>query len=273
MKRYESKNHPGVFATVDKIDEKYKTAMLEFDDGKTQPVTVATLKRWWTLVDDNYDKEANVVKQDITDENTSEILVETVDDISDIQKPTEQTEDTVEETPVVEEETPEETVDTVEVEPTETEVEPTEEVILGKVEPIEVETEPTVDVEIPTEPVEKPKRTRKKTASGTSVATEVIATFREQIESAFENEFGLTKVSYAMDNVTLFRAGKKTVIRLYFGKRNLVFHVRPEIVPDGVEYDTYKYFLSAVFHKDYSEETMSFVKNLISVYKDEKANN
>ena len=38
MKRYESKNHPGVFATVDQIDEKYKTAMLQFDDGKTQIV-------------------------------------------------------------------------------------------------------------------------------------------------------------------------------------------------------------------------------------------
>lgn len=112
---------------------------------------------------------------------------------------------------------------------------------------------------------EPTKKTRKKYSTDAKVTAEALTAFREIVEQAL-SDMGLTKVKYAMDNVTLFRAGKKTVIRLYYGKRNIVFHVHPEIVPSGTQYDTQKYFLSAVFHKDYSESTLNFIKSLMSVY-------
>lgn len=54
MITYESKRHPGVFVTSDgKIDPKYNTQIIQFPDGKTQNVSTATIKRWWTEVTDN----------------------------------------------------------------------------------------------------------------------------------------------------------------------------------------------------------------------------
>ena len=222
MKRYESKRHAGVFAeTTGVLNEQTQMLTLVFTNGKTQDITTATLKRWWKPV---VDAECG------SDENTSQILVETPEDITF-------TETTAEEIPtepvaVVTEETP-------------------------------VEETPT---EVPTEvPTEQPKKSRKKYSADAKVSADALNAFRETIEQSL-SDMGLTKVNYAMDNVTLFRADKKTVIRLYFGKRNLVFHVHPEIVPDGMQFDTQKYFLSAVFHKDYSESTLNLIKILMSVY-------
>lgn len=162
-----------------------------------------------------------------SDENSHQILVETPEDIS----------------------FPETTAEAVIEQPTE--VVPVEETLI-EIEPIEIVTEP-------------PKQVPKTNKDNAKVTAEALNAFRDAIEHALI-DMGLTKVTYAMDNVTLFRAGKKTVIRLYFGKRNLVFHVHPEIIPDGMQYSTQKYFLSAVFHKDYSESTLNFVKMLMSVY-------
>lgn len=228
MKRYESKRHAGVFAeTTGILNEQTQMLTMVFTNGKTQDITTATLKRWWKLVDN---------AEFGSDDNTSQILVETPDDIT-------LTEDVAEETPT----------ETVAVTAIET---PTE----------EIPAEETPTEETPTETVtEQPKQTRKKYATGAKVSVEALTAFRETVEQSLI-DMGLTKVTYAMDNVTLFRAGKKTVIRLYYGKRNIVFHVRPEIVPDGMQYDTLKYFLSAVFHKDYSESTLSLIKGLMCVY-------
>ena len=221
MKKYESKRHAGVFAeTTGILNEQTQMLTMVFDNGKTQEISEGTLKRWWKPVADECG----------SDENTSEILVETPEDMTF-------TEDTAEEIPsepvaVVEETPAEET--------------PAEEV------PTEVEPE-------------QPKKTRKKYNNDAKVSAEALTAFRDTVEQSL-SDMGLTKVNYAMDNVTLFRNGKKTVIRLYYGKRNLVFHVHPEIVPEGMQYDTQKYFLSAVFHKDYSESTLNLVKSLMSVY-------
>lgn len=235
MKKYESKRHAGVFAeTTGIVNEQTQMLTMVFTNGNTQDISVGTLKRWWKPVED--------AKSD-SDANVAQILVETPEDMTF-------TDTTAEEAPaetavVTEEPTPVETVENI----------PTEEA-----------TEETPAEEVPTEvEPEQPKKTRKKYTNDAKVSAEALAVFRETIEQSLV-DMGLTKVTYAMDNVTLFRADKKTVIRLYFGKRNLVFHVHPEIVPDGMQYDTQKYFLSAVFHKDYSESTLNLVKSLMSVY-------
>lgn len=52
MVTYESKKHQGVFVTSDGVvDPKYKTMTIQFADGKVQSLSIATIKRWWTLVD------------------------------------------------------------------------------------------------------------------------------------------------------------------------------------------------------------------------------
>lgn len=233
MKKYESKRHAGVFAeTTGELNEQTQMLTMVFADGKTQDISTATLKRWWKPV-------AVAEQTDVgSDDNASDILVETPEDIT-----------------FTETTAPETLTDTptaiVEVDAEET-----------PAEAVPVEEEPVV--EAPTEE-EAPKKTRKKYSTDAKVSADALTAFRDTLEQSL-SDMGLTKVNYAMDNVTLFRAGKKTVIRLYYGKRNLVFHVHPEIVPDGVQYDTQKYFMSAVFHKDYSESTLNFVKNLMSVY-------
>ena len=177
-------------------------------------------------------KPADIVECD-SDDNAHQILVETPEDITLVDVTA-----TAEEAPV--------------------------EIYVETVEKVPVEEVPTEVV--PTEVVtEQPKKTRKKYVNAVKVSADELGAFREAVEQALAN-MGLTKVTYAMDNVTLFRMGKKTVIRLYFGKRNIVFHVHPEIVPEGVQYDTQKYFLSAVFHKDYSEPTLVLITSLMSVY-------
>lgn len=217
MKRYESKRHAGVFAeTTGVLNEQTQMLTMVFDNGKTQDISEGTLKRWWKPVADECG----------SDENTSQILVETPEDITLI-------EPTVEDAPA---------------------------------EPVAVATEEVPAEEVPTKvETEQPKKTRKRYSNDAKVSAEALTAFRDAVEQSL-SDMGLTKVTYAMDNVTLFRAGKKTVIRLYYGKRSLVFHVHPEIIPDGIQYDVQKYFLSAVFHKDYSESTLNFIKSLMSVY-------
>lgn len=53
MKKYESKRHPGTFLTTDGIvDEKTKTVFVTLEGGVVQNMNIATLKRWWSLVDE-----------------------------------------------------------------------------------------------------------------------------------------------------------------------------------------------------------------------------
>lgn len=53
MMKYESKKNPGTFLTTDGVvDAKTKTVFVTMDDGKEKTISVATLKRWWTKVDD-----------------------------------------------------------------------------------------------------------------------------------------------------------------------------------------------------------------------------
>lgn len=52
MMKYESKKNPGTFLTTDGVvDAKTKTVFVTMDDGKEKSISVATLKRWWTKVD------------------------------------------------------------------------------------------------------------------------------------------------------------------------------------------------------------------------------
>lgn len=53
MKKYESKKHPGTFLTTDGVvDEKTKTLFVTMEGSIEQSMNIATLKRWWRLVDD-----------------------------------------------------------------------------------------------------------------------------------------------------------------------------------------------------------------------------
>ena len=53
MMKYESKKNPGTFLTTDGVvDAKTKTVFVTMDDGKEKTISVATLKRWWTKIDD-----------------------------------------------------------------------------------------------------------------------------------------------------------------------------------------------------------------------------
>lgn len=53
MMKYESKKNPGTFLTTDGVvDAKTKTVFVTMDDGKEKTISVATLKRWWTKVED-----------------------------------------------------------------------------------------------------------------------------------------------------------------------------------------------------------------------------
>ena len=75
MKTYESKKHPGVFIQTDcAVDEKYKTVLITFSDGKTQTISIATLKRWWTLVDTPELSEPVQVESTKVDEETTPIV-------------------------------------------------------------------------------------------------------------------------------------------------------------------------------------------------------
>lgn len=52
LTKYESKKHPGVFITTDGVvDKKFNTLLVTFEDGKTQVLSIATIKRWWKPVD------------------------------------------------------------------------------------------------------------------------------------------------------------------------------------------------------------------------------
>lgn len=50
MKYQHKKN--GKIVTIIERNEKYKTVMIEFEDGSTQSVTEPTFKRWWKKIDD-----------------------------------------------------------------------------------------------------------------------------------------------------------------------------------------------------------------------------
>lgn len=65
MKKYESKRHPGTFLTTDGIvDEKTKTVFVTLEGGVVQNMNIATLKRWWSLVDET----ANTSETEETEE-------------------------------------------------------------------------------------------------------------------------------------------------------------------------------------------------------------
>lgn len=58
MAKYESKKHPGTFLTTDEVvDPKTKTVFVTTDDGQEKVISNATLKRWWTKVEDETEDE------------------------------------------------------------------------------------------------------------------------------------------------------------------------------------------------------------------------
>lgn len=148
-----------------------------------------------------------------------------------------------------------------------------------------IEEEPTVDtnaeVEVETstpnevineEPVveEKPKKKAKKSskAKAEPKVNIDVDTFRNDIEDTLIKG-GFTKVSYnGMTRVSLFRFGKKTQIRLCFGNKSLSVLVRPEVVPENVEYSTYKFFLSANLKLGYDDNAKSLIYKMMSHYSD-----
>lgn len=75
MITYESKQHKGVFVTSDGIvDPKYKTMTIQFADGKIQSLSVATIKKWWVVVDNVQVEEP--VAEEPTETIESEPIVE-----------------------------------------------------------------------------------------------------------------------------------------------------------------------------------------------------
>lgn len=65
MKYVNSKN--GMVATLVESDDKTKTVMLEYENGKTTNISTSTLKRWWKLIkeEDNDMEEKEAKKQEV----------------------------------------------------------------------------------------------------------------------------------------------------------------------------------------------------------------
>lgn len=71
MTKYESKKNPGTFLTTDGIvDPKTKTVFVTLEDGKEKTISIATLKRWWTKVEDNTEPVAPV--ENVPESNPAE---------------------------------------------------------------------------------------------------------------------------------------------------------------------------------------------------------
>ena len=65
MMKYESKKNPGTFLTTDGVvDPKTKTVFVTMDDGKEKTISVATLKRWWTKIEDGATAEPKAPAQE-----------------------------------------------------------------------------------------------------------------------------------------------------------------------------------------------------------------
>lgn len=90
MKKYESKRHPGTFLTTDGIvDEKTKTLFVTMDGGVVQSMNIATLKRWWSLVDENADTEepTPIGEPETTEEPTPSEETETTEEPTPSEEP------------------------------------------------------------------------------------------------------------------------------------------------------------------------------------------
>lgn len=144
---------------------------------------------------------------------------------------------------------------------------PTQEVKIEeepKVEPV-VETPVETKVEEPKEVKVKAKKVAKEKAS--KVDLSIRDSFRDSLEQSI-TDMGFTKVKYnGMDNVTLFRQGKKTLIRILYTRKAVSFLVRPSDVPEGVDYTTYKFFLSCNIVKEYSDEAANMIKGILQLHK------
>lgn len=60
--KYQNKKN-GKVATLVEQNEKFKTVMLEFEDGSSQSITSSTFKRWWKKLDDDSEYVLEVMKQ------------------------------------------------------------------------------------------------------------------------------------------------------------------------------------------------------------------
>jgi hypothetical protein len=77
--KYENRRN-GKVATLISRDDKFKTVMMEYEDGTTQPITEATLKRWWKKVEN----EPEVVVKEETMETEQEATMTEVDAVENV---------------------------------------------------------------------------------------------------------------------------------------------------------------------------------------------
>lgn len=74
MTKYESKKNPGTFLTTDGIvDPKTKTIFVTLDGGKEKTISIATLKRWWSKVEDEAEAPAEEAPETAQTEKTAPV--------------------------------------------------------------------------------------------------------------------------------------------------------------------------------------------------------
>lgn len=101
MMKYESKKNPGTFLTTDGIvDPKTKTIFVTLDDGKEKTISVATLKRWWSKVEDETETSAEEAPEIAQTEEAAPA------EEAPVEEPTEQTAPETESEEPVQEEAP-----------------------------------------------------------------------------------------------------------------------------------------------------------------------
>ena len=89
MKRFESKRNPGTFIELLKENDKCKTVTVKFEDGKIKDLSSATLKRWYTEVEESSTlQNEEPVKESTVEEKPVEVVT-TEPEVED--KPKEQT--------------------------------------------------------------------------------------------------------------------------------------------------------------------------------------
>ena len=75
MKRFESKRNPGTFIELLKENDKCKTVTVKFEDGKIKDLSLATLKRWYTEVEESTTlQNEEPVKESTVEEKPVEVV-------------------------------------------------------------------------------------------------------------------------------------------------------------------------------------------------------
>ena len=213
--------------TVVEENEKFRTCIVQFEDGKTINITTKTLHdtRRWEAVEAAAEKVVNDAVAD-TSAPTVEILE------IELAKPKKTTKKTVAD------------------------------------EKKTVKTEKKSAEDKPKTVADKPKKKDGAKKSGVKKDENSVDTekYRADVKKRLVKK-GFEPLEYEKKkNVVLFKKNGKSVIRLYFAKKHLEILVKSTIVPKGVKFEKYKYFLDAVIRRDYTVDTQDFIESLLSTY-------